>query len=224
MATIEQPPQYQPYGPAPVAPPPQNGLAVATLVLGIVTLCLSPMPFLNQLGIMVGLVGIALSVPALIIGVRRQHRVVMASIGLVLCIAGIAASGYFTEQFVRGFNDAVNSGNTGGVSAPAGGSESVSAGPRQLTFKLTGTARRADVNFSMDGSSGSEDSVSVPWTKTLTSTRDDGFASLSAHTPMGSRGDISCQITDETGAVLAEQTAASQGGQYGSAMVNCSAF
>jgi hypothetical protein len=64
----------------------------------------------------------------------------------------------------------------------------------------------------------------VPWTKTMTSTRDGGYTSISANTPMGSKGDITCRITDETGAVLAEQTASSQGGEYGSAMVNCSAF
>lgn len=44
---------------------------------------------------------------------------------------------------------------------------------------------------------------------------------LSAFTPPGDPGDLTCTILDQDGHVLGTQTAASQGGQFGSASVHC---
>lgn len=62
--------QWSPFPP----PRPTNGFAMPALVLGVITLGLSPLPFLNQAGIPVGFGGAVLGVVALVVGVRRRVR------------------------------------------------------------------------------------------------------------------------------------------------------
>jgi hypothetical protein len=218
-------PQPQPQPQPPPQPPPSNGLAMTALILGIITIGLSPLPILNQAGILVGLVGVALAVPALIIGARRGVRGAMATIGLVLSIVGLVSAFAFTNYYVGEIDRAFapltqqpNISESGGIGPTA----SQAPGPQTFTFRLSGTATRATVTYSLDGSSAGGVEVTVPWSTEMTTTNT-GFnsASLSAHTDMGSTGNLTCTILDQTGAVLAQQTAESQGGRYGSASVNC---
>lgn len=224
---------HQPgYGPpagvgGPPGAEPRNGLAMPALILGIITLALSPLPFLNQAGILVGLVGAGLGIAALVIGLRRGVRVVLAGVGLGLSILGLISSFWFTSQFVDSLNQ-ISSGVSGasGTSGAVSGSSAGEAAPaaQKVTFSLSGTAKRARINYSYDGSSGGGQEVSVPWTKEMTSTGSSPYASLSAYTDMGSKGTLTCTITAEDGTVLSTKTATSQGGDFGSANVNCSAF
>jgi hypothetical protein len=107
-----------------------------------------------------------------------------------------------------------------------GGSESsdAPATPPTYTLSITGSAKKTSVIWGVDGSSGSADqSTKVPWTKTMTASDSYHYASLSANTYPGTPGNLTCTITDQTGRVLDTKSAASQGGEYGSAQVMCSA-
>ncbi|MCD2190830.1 hypothetical protein [Actinomycetospora soli] len=221
------PPQQGGWGPPPQPPQPRNSLAMPALILGIITLGLSPLPFLNQAGILVGIIGAGLGIAALVIGVRRHVRVVMAAVGLALSVLGIISAVAFTEAFVNSLNS-IGSSSTSGPAVPAqsvGGTEE-SAAVTSYTLSITGSAAKSSISWSVDGSSGSAgQSTKVPWTKVMT-VGSESFhtATVSAYTYPGTDGDLTCTITDQTGRVLDTKSAASQGGDYGSASVNCSAY
>lgn len=202
------------------------------LILGIITIGLSPLPFLNQADILVGFVGAGLAIAALIVGLRRRVRVVMAAIALALSVLGLISAFAFTQSFVNSLNN-IGSTTSAAPAAPPvpaqsmGGRESsdAPATPPTDTLSITGSAKKTSVSWSVDGSSGSAgQSTKVPWTKTMTpGSGTYHYASLSANTYPGTPGDLTCTITDQTGRVVDTKSAASQGGDYGSAMVSCSA-
>jgi hypothetical protein len=200
------------------------------LVLGIVTLGLSPLPFLNQAGILVGFVGAGLGIAAVIIGLRRRVRIVMSAIAVALSVLGLILAFVFTQSFVNSLNN-IGSTTSAAPATPArsvGGSESseAPAAPPTYTLSITGSAKKTSVNWNVDGSSGSAgQSTKVPWTKTMTAGSGQSFhyASVSANTYPGTPGDLTCTITDQTGKVFDTKSAASQGGEFGSADVMCSA-
>ena len=84
------PPQapYQQYGPPPYGPPPKQGagLAIASMVLGIVALLLSWIPIINNVAAIVAVVGLGLGIPALIRARRGTHS------GGGMAIAGLVTS------------------------------------------------------------------------------------------------------------------------------------
>ena len=84
------PPPYPPPAPAP-ARPPGNGIAVASLVLGIVALCLSPIPLVNLLGAACGLTGLGLGIAGVLRG-RRHGRRATAGWGAGLSAVALAVS------------------------------------------------------------------------------------------------------------------------------------
>jgi hypothetical protein len=208
--------------------PPRNPLAIAALVVGIVTLVMSPVPFLNWLGILVGVVGIGLGIAALVIGLRHRVRVVMAAVALALSVLGVISAVGFTVAFAHSLEAARS---TSSASAPArslGGSadSSTPVAAPTYTLSITGSAKKSSVNWGVDGSSGSADeSTPIPWTRTMAGSGSDSYhyATLSASTYPGTPGDLTCTITDQTGRVLDTKSAESQGGEYGSAQVMCSA-
>jgi hypothetical protein len=84
--SYDQPPaHYPPAGPPP--PPKQgSGLAVASMVLGIIALLLSWVPIINNVAAIVALVGLGLGIPALIWARRGTHG------GTGLAITGLVTS------------------------------------------------------------------------------------------------------------------------------------
>jgi hypothetical protein len=80
-------PSYGPPGAPPGPPPAQgSGLAIASMVLGIIALLLSWVPIINNLAAVLGLVGLGLGIPALI----RARRGTGAGTGLA--ITGLVTS------------------------------------------------------------------------------------------------------------------------------------
>jgi hypothetical protein len=90
-------PQQQPYGPPaygppsygpPAGPPPKQGagLAIASMVLGIIALLLSWIPIINNLAAILAVVGLGLGIPALIRARRGTHN------GKGLAITGLVTS------------------------------------------------------------------------------------------------------------------------------------
>ncbi|MFK0253181.1 DUF4352 domain-containing protein [Streptomyces sp. NPDC090445] len=84
--------------PAPVT----NGLAVAALVVGLVSLPVGPLPFLFWLGAILGVTAVGLGIGAVNRASAGAGRKTMSVIGTVLGVLGIAASvgGYFVTQNV----------------------------------------------------------------------------------------------------------------------------
>ncbi len=86
---------YQQYGPPygpPSGPPPKQGagLAIASMVLGIIALLLSWIPIINNVAAIVAVVGLGLGIPALIRARRGTHGGTgMAITGLVTSVLAI---------------------------------------------------------------------------------------------------------------------------------------
>lgn len=72
-ASYPPPPPGYGFGPPPPRPP-GNGMAVGSLVLGIVALCFSPIPLVNVLGAVCALIGLVLGILALLRAARLGRR------------------------------------------------------------------------------------------------------------------------------------------------------
>lgn len=86
---MSHPPQapYQYYAPPPYSPPRKGaGLAIASLVLGIIALLLSWVPIINNLAAVLAVVGLGLGIPALLRARRGTHE------GRGMSIAGLVTS------------------------------------------------------------------------------------------------------------------------------------
>lgn len=167
----QMPPAAVPSGYGYGYPPPRawasNGWAVAALVIGIVTLVLSPIPVLNQAGILLGFVGLGIGVVALVIGLRRHARVTMSAVGLGLVILGLISSFAFTAAYVRAIDDALAG---AGVPTSVGSSPfSDESAPVVYTLEATGSASTGLVTWN-NGEGGIEQDMSapMPWTKQVT--------------------------------------------------------
>jgi hypothetical protein len=79
---------YQPYAPVPPYDPPKkgSGLAIASMVLGIIALTLSWVPIINNVAAILAVVGLGLGVPALLRARRGTHG------GKGLAITGLVTS------------------------------------------------------------------------------------------------------------------------------------
>ena len=88
---MTQPPQapYQYYAPPPYSPPAPKkgaGLAIASMVLGIIALLLSWIPIINNLAAVLAVVGLGLGIPALLRARKGTHE------GRGMAIAGLVTS------------------------------------------------------------------------------------------------------------------------------------
>ncbi|GAA0275821.1 hypothetical protein GCM10010302_11770 [Streptomyces polychromogenes] len=93
-------PGYPGYYPAP--PPRTNGLAVAGLVLGLLSVLLGVIPFLFWIGTCLALTGLGISIGAMARARRGAGRRAMSIAGVVLGIAGLGASagGWFLTSAI----------------------------------------------------------------------------------------------------------------------------
>lgn len=127
---------YAPYPqPAAPAPPKSNGLAIASLVLGIVALLLSWIPFVGFLGFILGIVGVVLGV----IGLAKSHRI-LSAVGTALSALAIIISIAVWVATLNAVDDAIKDVNRGAeaVSQPEPSDPGVIAsGPALLTVGET---------------------------------------------------------------------------------------
>jgi len=192
----------------PQQPPRQkgSGLAVASLVLGILGLVFSLIPIVNIVGIVLGVIGLVLGV----IGIFKSSRT-MAIIGSVLSLLAIIVSVAITGAFASAVDEGLN--GTGATRAVVYTIESDSP-----TVSATWTT--------VDGGNvgQSQDTAATPpWTMEL-EVSDAAFSSYTLTASMnpvfdGSAPDgttITCRITVD-GEVVAEQTS---NGQYAIATCN----
>ena len=207
-------------------PPPSNGWALAALIVGIVCLGLSPLPILNQAGILVGFVGVGLAVPAIVIGARRQVRTVMAFVALGLSILGLVSSFAFTDHYVRQIDAAfapVTSGASG-ASDPVSPLASPSpAAPVVWTLEATSSGTRGIVTWNNgEGGVDQESPARMPWSRTIRIDPDRSQVGMNFSVSNYSTGSpsndttVTCRLS-RNGQVVDEQTSR---GMYANASCN----
>lgn len=106
------PPSYPPPPPGAFSGteqrPPSNGLAVAALVLGILTLPLAIVPLLSLLALLTALIGIGLGLGGIRRGRRIRRGTAMAGWGLGLSAVGLVVAVLITFVFIRWLGDALD--------------------------------------------------------------------------------------------------------------------
>lgn len=205
--TYPQPPQQQ-YPPMPV--PVQEkfrGLAWAAMILGIVGICGSILPILNNLTAVAAFVGLILGIIA-VFGSRK----VLAAVGIALCVLGIVvtvvAQGIMLDQFNKTINGA----------APAGAAPNpIPAQPAAtgtVRYEVSGSGKANTISFGANGSQSQRSAERLPWS--IEQPAESGFGAYSLMAQNSGDGDITCRVTIN-GAVVAEQTSS---GPY--SVVTCS--
>jgi hypothetical protein len=99
------------YGPPTYGPPPKKGagLAIASMVLGIVALVLSWIPIINNVAAIVAVVGLGLGIPGLVLARRGTHRGQgLAITGLVTSVVAIAVVILTQILFVKAIDEATH--------------------------------------------------------------------------------------------------------------------
>ncbi len=143
--THPAPPPYASYAPPPVGPPtppaPKGaGLAIASMVLGIIALLLSWIPIINYLAAVLALIGLGLGIPALIRARRGTHGGKgLAITGLVTSIFALVLVGVTQMLFVAAIDGAIAEAESA-VSAGAPAPESAEPAPVEAPPADTGTA------------------------------------------------------------------------------------
>lgn len=185
-----------------------SGLAVASLVLGILALVFSLIPFINVVAIVLGIIGLVLGA----IGIFKSSRT-MAIIGSVLSLIAIIVSVAITGAFASAVDEEIN-----------GSGEQV-----HVVYTIESDSPTVSATYTtLDGGNigQSQDTAATPpWTVELDVT-DSAFSAYSLTASMnpvvdGSAPDgstITCRITVD-GEVVAEQVST---GQYAIASCNAS--
>jgi hypothetical protein len=160
---------YQQYGPPPGYPLPKKGagLAIASMVLGIIALLLSWVPIINNFAAVLAVVGLGLGVPAFLRARRGTHGGTGMSItGLVTSIVAIvvviATQAFYSEvidEVEREINEGVAGVASASPSAPSAeaavdvddAAETVALGvPAQVgDYEVTVDAVELDANASV---------------------------------------------------------------------------
>ncbi|WP_346622247.1 DUF4190 domain-containing protein [Blastococcus montanus] len=119
---------HQPYGPPPpYFPPPRKGagLAIASMVLGIIALLLSWLPFINIAAAVLAVIGLGLGIPALLRARRGTHGGMgMAISGLgtsTIAILVVIATAAFYSEVIEEVERSIDEGMDQATSSPGSG-------------------------------------------------------------------------------------------------------
>ncbi|MBW0104156.1 DUF4190 domain-containing protein [Pseudonocardia sp. KRD291] len=217
---------------------PRNGLGIAALCLGIVGMLFALVPFTGFVAFALGAIGIILG----LVGFSRARKRVATNLktavtGTVLSVIAIALGIWGMVIVFSGLNQlATDLENIPTVSSPATTGDGAAAlpadvtvpavaGPRTFQLEITGDASKMMVSYGTDSAMSSASGYqSLPWRKTVETSGDYAFASVSAFS--SGPGSITCTITDTaTGQVMASKTAESlDDSQYASANVACNSM
>lgn len=208
-------PNYSPVPmPAPPAKPPRGrGLGVAALVLGLLAVVFSWIPFVNVIGIICGVVGLVLG----LVGIFASHRWMSLS-GAALCLLGIILGFAVTSVAARTIDEQLNTSPTVQEQDGSGQGETQTGATDTYEYKVTGSGQATIMygSFSGSGVSTSSTTETLPWSKTISVTDKGVFFMPSLTVTATSGGTIACQVVHD-GKVVASQSAS---GQY--ATVSCS--
>lgn len=196
-------PQQGPYGQAPgaapygQAPQPQkaSGITITAMVLGIVAICLSFIPFVHYAAFPVGAAAVIVAIIAL---VKKRHRkgfsltglitgVLSLIIAVVWSIVVVAAVGFFGEAV----------GETG-----------------NYTFEAT-SEEAADVVLMTTVDDLGSNVQTLPGGEILSEQVEAStlLGSVTITNASGSTGEVACRILDEAGSVVSEHSASGSGAE-----------
>ncbi|HEY8590127.1 MAG TPA: DUF4190 domain-containing protein [Naasia sp.] len=199
--TLPQQPLAPEYA-QPTPPKRTNGLGIAALILGILALIGSFIPFVNYGSGLLALIGLVLGIIGLFLKDRSKGTAIAGTIvSAIALILSIVLAIAYTAGFAAAVNEATEE------------REAAANVDQVLVYTVEGTATNANVMYSTynDGSSGTESSdTALPFTKEITVKAGDEFDfssfSIYANNGVGDTGPISCRITLD-GEVLSEQSA-----------------
>lgn len=211
-------PQY-----APAAQPPRNGFGITALCFGLVGLVFMLMPITGFIAIILGLLALIFG----LLGWARARRgqatngktaitgTALGAVGLIVGIIGVVIVFQAAAQFSADMDRLSGTSSSG---APYSGAPAAPERPAatSYTYEVTGNYRATQISYtesngdsSMVNNNGTTSSGSrLPWTETVTPEPNGNVQSLNAST-LSSKGDswITCTIKDNTGAVVATDTA-----------------
>lgn len=209
---IQRPDMPTAGGPSPAK---SNGAGVAALVLGIIALVFSFIPFAGYFGMALAVVGVILGIVGLTVRGRTRGPAIAGTIlsGLALVLAIIMAIVYAMafSAAVKAVNDAGNA--IVSSSTPSSSGESSAGKQLDVVYKVTSDAATAgSISYFTinNGQSGQEQATdaALPWTKQLTLKQngllDFNSMSLTAQAAQGATK-ITCTIT-VNGVVKSTQT------------------
>lgn len=225
------------WGPVPAAAP-RNGLGIAALCLGTVGILFGMVPFTGFIAFALGAVGLILG----LVGLGRARRKVASNLktavsGTVLSVIAIALGIWGMVILFTGLNQLAEDLNniptasapavpgTDAGTIPADVTTPVTTGATSYKLEITGDAEKMMVGYGTDSANSfSGDYESLPWSTTVETSGEYGFANVNASS--SGPGSITCTITDvATGQVVSTQTAQSlDDSEYGSANVSCSSM
>lgn len=169
--------------------------STAPLVLGIVGLVLSFIPFVNYASGILALIGLILG----IISITKSKKKAIAAI-IICVIAGIMAIVMpiaYTGMFFNSVSDSVNK------------TTKENNTPVSVVYEISGTSTNASITYSTyaNGNSSTEQTTgqTLPFTKTVTGTKGWSGYTLTASNSYDDSGAISCKIT-VADKVVSEQT------------------
>jgi hypothetical protein len=190
-----------------------GGLAISSLILGIIALFLSWIPIVNYLAVILGVIGLVLGA----IGIFKSKRV-MSIFGTALSVLSIIIAFTVFGAFAAAVDEEL------------GGGAGDSSGAAEVVYTIESDAPSVSATYATADSSGigqqQDNGVTPPWTTTVQVDRDwlsgQAFVLTGSMEPVldGSSPDgttITCHIQVD-GEVVAEQTST---GQY--AIVTCTA-
>lgn len=180
VPTVPQAPAGQPLYPPPaptVAPAKFTGLAVASLVLGIIGVVFSAVPILDVFTMLAAIVGIVLGGIALF-GTRK----ILAAIGVVLCVLAVVFTALVMNSFTSAVGKAV--GPAPSLVAPAAPVEPPAASGPATTIGPGTYVVGTDIVAGTYRTSGSTSSFPCYWSR-LKDTSGDFAAILTNGTPTG---------------------------------------
>ncbi|ATE57469.1 MmpS family transport accessory protein [Actinosynnema pretiosum] len=203
MSYPQQPTQYAPQG---HPQPAQNGMATGSLVLGLVGLLLSFIPFIGVIawpmvivGLVLGLVAISKlkKNPANSKGLAISGTI-LSALGLIVCILWAAVFGAAVNEVDEQSKKEVT-----------------------VVYEVTGEAPSVSVSYSTFGDgnmqNSSEDVTTLPWTKELKTTGLFSGGSLTVSTG-AEGGSVTCKVTVDG----QEQKTSTASGPF--AVASCSGF
>jgi hypothetical protein len=153
-------PSYGPpsYGP-PAGPPPRKGagLAIASMVLGIIALLLSWVPIINNVAAVLAVVGLGLGIPALLRARRGTHNgtglaitgLVTSVLALVLVVVTQLIFVKVIDEVERSIDESVGEADAGSLESAAP-IEDEAGGPAAETVPLGVAAPVGDYEVTLD--------------------------------------------------------------------------
>ncbi|RZU60654.1 hypothetical protein [Zhihengliuella halotolerans] len=194
QAPYAQAPGASPYGQVP-QPQKASGITITAMVLGIVAICMSLIPFVHYAAFAVGAAAVIVAIIAL---VKKRHRKGFALTGLITGVLSLIIAVVWSIVVVAavGFlGEAV--GETGNYTF-----EATSVEPAEVALVTTVD----DMTTGMQTLSGGETLSEQVEANTL-------IGSVTITNASGSTGEIACRILDEAGSVVSEHSASGSGAE-----------